>query len=442
MAGRKDRLDNRQGIFSLWLTWVVSNGAILAVVLSPLLVRPIWIPFVTIVLETALYIGVRHNRDNSLPKCYLIPFITSRALLWSAVAMLVIVILMHDAEGAGKPELPFIPILIVAPITVIIALWRRMAKLKFPFCVDCRLRNGTPAERGFLGLLFTQEGSFQNKVLLLLYAFMTVVGWTYYLFKYVDVNINSADRYFFFIIPTALFVLSAIYMGIRYLGLWNYYEQDILGSEIRRGDISSLRFLLVWGNYIFVRFPNPAGDDMFNPFLSKGDTPASVQIPKQRDVPVNTATQYLKELIPGLKNPEVRQMYSTQNSSGDANTFHYIAFIDDDDHKVIEKAFNNGSWLSMVMLDRLIDENQLEASLSAELYRIYNTVMAWKSYSKDGFRKYRVRHYRPTFRLEDLKKYDVDYNDRRWLYVANDNEDKRFFRIRRWWRKKLQGKDY
>lgn len=438
-----DTLDNRQGILSLWLTWMESTGAVLCVILAPLVVKPLWVPFVAIVLETALWFTLRRNREMQCPKCYLIPFVTSRALLWSALFMFFVAI-YESATGSGrlKTALPFIPELIVAPLLMLMTLWRRVKKLKFLFCQDCCLRNGTPAERGFLGALFTQEATFQNKVLFWLSVFVTVVSWCYYLFRYNDVSVNSADRYFFFIMPTALFVLSAVYMAIRYLGLWQYYQQDVIGSEQRRGDTTLIRYILVWDKYIFVTFPDPSGDNVFNPFMMRGDTPATLLIPKQRELLTGLASQYFKDIMPMLKDADIRFAYFNKSLSGNSNTFHYLVYVSDSDHKAIEESYPNGSWLSMLAIDRLIRENQLEPAFASEIYRIYTTVMAWKTYDRSGKRRYKVKQYKPTFHLEDLKKYDVDFNDRRWLYVANDNADKPFFVIRNWWHRHLQGKDY
>ena len=439
----KQQLDNRQGIFSLWLTWVGSTMALLAIVLSPLIVRPIIVPIVAVVLEMLFYMMVRRNRSSEFPQCYLIPFLTSRSLIWSTVAILVVLLLTPVPKDAETiPELPFIPIVIIAPITFVMCMWQRLRGVKYPFCVDCRLRHGTPVEKGFLGVLFCQEGTYQVKFLSVISGLMWGITWTYYGWHYIDVNIISADVYFFFILPTVVVVMSIIYMAIRYFSIWNYYEQDLQGSEIRTGDYTELRFILVWSNYIFVRFADPANDVLYDPAQSKGDTPATLKIGRQREVGVHVAKEYLERMMPVLKNADVKFMYTTETCGGASNTMHYMVMIDDADHTRLEDAYPTGTWLSMLMLSRLIDDRQLAPAFSAELYRIYTMVMAWKSYDRNGERLYSVRNYKPTFRLEDLKKYDIDYSDRRWLLVANDNADKPLFGLRRWWRRSIQGKDY
>lgn len=65
--------------------------------------------------------------------------------------------------------------------------------------------------------------------------------------------------------------------------------------------------------------------------------------------------------------------------------------------------------------------------------------MAWKTYHSDGTRRYAIKHYTPTFRLRDLHKWKIDFNDPKWLRVADNNEDVRYYRLRRFWRKYING---
>ena len=67
----------------------------------------------------------------------------------------------------------------------------------------------------------------------------------------------------------------------------------------------------------------------------------------------------------------------------------------------------------------------------AEIQRIYRIAMAWKTYDRNGRRLYKIKHYRPTFHLRDLKNWEVDYNDHQWLKVARHNEDEFWYPLRR-----------
>lgn len=68
-----------------------------------------------------------------------------------------------------------------------------------------------------------------------------------------------------------------------------------------------------------------------------------------------------------------------------------------------------------------------------EFNRLFKVAMAWKAYDINGCRKYRVKNYKPMFRLHGIIDWDVDFNNPRWLEVAHNNEDHFLFRFKRLW---------
>ena len=70
--------------------------------------------------------------------------------------------------------------------------------------------------------------------------------------------------------------------------------------------------------------------------------------------------------------------------------------------------------------------------LCDEIFRVYTVAMAWKTYHRDGRRRYAIRNYRPSFRLEDIHKWDVDYEDPQWLRVSKINQDSPFWFIKKY----------
>ena len=58
-----------------------------------------------------------------------------------------------------------------------------------------------------------------------------------------------------------------------------------------------------------------------------------------------------------------------------------------------------------------------------------------KPNDREGRRLYDIKHYQPTFRLRDLHKWDVDYDDETWLRVRQLNQDKPLWRLRSLFRK-------
>ena len=65
--------------------------------------------------------------------------------------------------------------------------------------------------------------------------------------------------------------------------------------------------------------------------------------------------------------------------------------------------------------------------------------MAWKTYNRKGYRLYNIKNYKPTFRIRDIKDWDVDYNDIRWIFISENNEDCYFFKLRNFFNRYICG---
>lgn len=439
------RSDNLNGIFFIWLEWMACSSAILAVLLTPLLLRAIWTPFVAAVLEVILYYAIRRGREMPRPRCLLPFFITTRILFWSAVAMIAVLVSLRNMHpddiitlGINR-EIPFIPVLIVAPIGAAVCLWMLKRGSSFPFCVDCKLRFGYPVERGFLGMLYSQEGTTQIRILRNGFLLLTISSWPYYLVKYVNESLNAADRYFFFGIPAALWVIAALYMSLRYLGIYRYYDQDIEGSHQRKGASTRARFLIIHDNKLLIRVPD--ADAIIDLSRTKADTPAEVTLPYRRDLPLFEAERYLEGILP-IRDAQVRFLYSNTEWNADCNLFHYIVRISDETAAKLNEAVDGALWVTLHQYNDLLRAGQIDSMLASEIHRIYMSAMAFKTYDTNGRRLYPIKHYRPTFRLSDVIDYKVDFNDRHWLYVARCNEDEPLYRLRSFWRRHVNGLSY
>ena len=139
--------------------------------------------------------------------------------------------------------------------------------------------------------------------------------------------------------------------------------------------------------------------------------------------------------ISGCDEFNTRYLYTDTGYLNGANVLHYAIFLPDDAPGAGKLT---GEWCSIDKLDRWLKEGALTPLLAREIHRIYSVTMAWKTYDREGHRIYPIKNYLPTFRLRDFKKWDVDYNDIHWLDVATNNEDRPFFRLRRFWRKNFR----
>lgn len=436
----KRRTANGYGIFSLWFNWVMAVGALCLIIFLSPLVSKLWLPLVAFLVERMLFALVRRNREARVPVCYLIPFVVTRTLFWSATIMVVINVLHNWAmDEIFEPELlnseiPFISTLIISPVTFVMSAVALRKGARFSYCADCRMRHGTAAERGFLGRIFSQEGFYQMRMLFWLSGLLTLSGWLYYSFFYINVNLNASDKFFFVWMPIVLYLLSFLYLGARYVSLWTYYCQNVEGSAMRHGSSTLLRYIVMCGDYMFLNVPDTTKD--LKPGEERIDTPAHIYIPYRSRMSEYDAEFYFKGFSE-IQDCAIRFMYLNPNFDTDCNIYHYAVIVDD--KAIVEQSRLEGEWFTMPQIERMLNANKMAPVLGAEINRLYTMTMAWKTYDRTGRRLYNIKNYKPTFRLRDFKNWDIDLNDPVWLYVSLNNEDMPFYRLRRFWRKFVNG---
>ncbi len=429
----------------LWLNWVMATTAISLVVVLSLWVKAIWMPFVAFGLELVLFVLVRRNREAELPVCYLVPFITTRILFWTGVVMFVVNLLysewlidkVFDPDTINQ-EIPFITILIMAPVTVVVTAWVLWRGSRLNFCQDCRMRHGMPAERGFLGVIFTQESISQTKMLLQLSIIITVASWTYYAVAYVNSDLNHPDHFVFIFVPIFLLVAGAGYVGFKLASVWKFYEQNVDTITPQRGTFTMLRYILLYDNYVGVRAPITAPDKVLDPHDCKFDTPIAITLPHRENMSLYEAQTMFRQMTE-VEGVDIRFMYSTTSCNADCNIFHYLCYLNEEQKQQLMDQNSGLQFYPLRDLQQMIDHHVISPLMAAEIHRLYTIAMAWKTYTRDGRRRYPIKNYQPTFRIRDAHKWDVDYNDSQWFYVSINNQDQPFYAIRRFWRKYING---
>lgn len=430
-----------KGIYLLWLNWVVVAGGISLLVILSLWLNPILMPLVAFALQGAFYFLLQANRNRRVPICFLLPHIGIRIMFFSGVIMLGLNFLhsrwlighVLDPETVNS-EIPFITTLIVAPVTALCCWYALYRGSHYSFCLSCKIKYGTPAERGFLGRLFTQEGTTQARFLGVMTGGIAIVAWVYYFIEYVNVNLSAPDRFIFFLAPLAIFLCSIAYMALRYMGLWNYYSNYIGSSSLKNGPYTLLRYIMFWDNYIAVIPPETDPDKITDMAQNRFDIPESIYISARKNVPVEDARSILQNKT-NLWISDIRFMYSVTSGNADYNIFNYLCFLSDDEKEELMAEKPNVEFISLRQLHTLINTKKCNPLFSAEIIRLHTVAMAWKTYDKNGKRKYKIKHYTPTFRFCDIHKWDVDYNDPLWVKIHLFNQDSFLYKIRRLWHK-------
>ena len=94
---------------------------------------------------------------------------------------------------------PYIPRHILNPICFLIILILKLRSGRLSICVDCRIEHGPSISRGRAGQIHYTEPRLQLNNLLWLFGDPHAPDMvSYYLFFYMDININARDNYIFF----------------------------------------------------------------------------------------------------------------------------------------------------------------------------------------------------------------------------------------------------
>lgn len=430
-----------RGVVNIWCNWAFSLAVPVAIImLAPLLPKSV-MPALCYVMAMLLFVWIRHNRRIGNPSCLKIPYVMGVTMFWLGTLFLIfeflkVIHVQHGLNGQPyNPNMPYFPVLVMAPVGIPVVIYFIKRGLKCAYCRDCEARSGQKAERGFMGKIYTQEADYQEWALLVMWLFLTVVAWGYYFIFYININLNSSDRFFYIWMPSAVYGLSLVYMGVRYYSFWMYYSthdpsnaNDILG-------FSRLRFLVISGDRMWINIPDE-NVEITEMADALADTPVKTTIPFRTTLNKIEAFEIFTRFS-GITKADVRPLYVSSDRSSVTNILHFAAYLDDMSQVDISRF--KGVWMSLGEIQAMHDMHLTSPLLEAELDRIHRTVMAWKTYDMEGKRLYAIKHYRPTFRLSDMPSWDVDYNDARWLFVEMNNEDRPFYRLRRLWRRIMTG---
>jgi len=415
----------RRLVGSLWVNWAVAFGAIALELLLPRLMPKSWLPLPVFIIAYAELVYLRTQQQRGSLSCTAMLRVSTMTLFWSAIIMLVINILnskllfdnLIDWSNSNK-EIPFITCLILFPTMIVMALWVMahgyLQERNGSLLTGDKIRRGN----GVIPSLFSRESRYQVQLMLYIAIIFSGVEWWYYFQYYFNINMNTPDVFFFNLMPIAFYCLSLFFIWSRYQNI-----ASIIGpiAADARGKGPIVRYLVLSGDRMLLAINE----------YDRWDTPAVTHLESLQPSGEQAANDTFAR-ISGCEEFTMKYLYETGIDNMTPNVRHYAVFLDKEEYPA-KSAID--SWFTLDQIDRFIKTVKLSAELTDEIYRIFTITMAWKTYDRQGYRLYPIKHYRPTFRLRDLKHWDVDYGDLSWMSVAEINQDRPFFRTRRLWRK-------
>lgn len=415
--------------------WYISLGCITSAVLLSLWIRPMWMPVYELLLAMTLAIYGPGRRTGSSNPCGRISIITIYTLVITGITSLSIsvayrtnIIYHFFEETALNHSIPYITALIIFPVCMALCLILNSGFVYRLHVRGCHLHNQYCPELPMFGRFIHATYRSLLKKLTLICLSVSILDWAYYFVYYENANINKPDRFFFFIVPAVIYIASIIYVRHHYSSLTILGGQTVNASTdnasaniqpVRKSNI--LRFLVVKDKTLLL---NMNETTIMNGSI---DTPIVEIEPLSEKIDIEVARSIFEDKT-GIREFKIKELYFKKNKTLDNCTFHYLVTLKED----ARTDTLYGAWITLPDIDRLMKMGVVAPNFADEIFRIYTISIASRTYYRDGRRRYPIRNYRPTFRLEDLHKRDTDYSDDHWLRIARVNEDAPLWFLRKW----------
>lgn len=402
-------------------------------------------PVVGLLGAAFLYSLLYNNKLRGGVNCMLMPY----SLFFCLIAYSFISILVNVLYIWGWMQLPdefiffndpYLPVLWFNPIAFFTLLIIYLRRKRLRICIECRISNGNHIDRGVFGQILNTESRVQLKNLLVVFGMLTVLVWFYYLLEYQAINTNAKDRYIFFWISIIFIFIDAVYFLYRYYNLYlDLKDNNELITPEEMQELSAktyLRYYVICGNKVYL---NPESEDATMPEHLGIDTPFFIQR-EASGVTTPEVRQTIKDLTGG-KEGELRFFFG-RKTPDIAKHFmlRFFYFLDGkpEDYREMNAP---GGWFDFEEVKEVYNQRpDLMVTLAMnDLTRLATIVVTEKTYKENGQRRYKLKHYRPSFDLIDVRDSKIDFQDDKWIKVAVFNADKPFFRVRRWFHRLFRG---
>lgn len=400
-------------------------------------------PILALFVAAALYTVIYNSKLKRASTCMLLLYSILTSLIVYSFATIVLNILYVWEIVTVPHEFlfltdPYIPSLILCPTCFLTISFIYLRRRRLRICMECRIQNGTSFERGRMGNILTRESHVQLRNLISLFAFLSVVTWIYYLYFYIDTNVNHRDWYMFVWFVVIAFVVDELYFMTRYYNLYlDLKESNEILSQEELMDMTAktyIRFYLVCDEMIYINH-FPADNEK-----TLVDTPVF----SQRTINGITAPEVSRIVkdVTGVKDGELRFFYGRKMQHiKNQSLLRYFYFLKGAPENY-ENLPGNGVWISFTDLKEIysVKPYLLSPVFVSDITRMATVVLTQKLFDRNGYRKNKLKSYRPSFSLKEVREGNYDFQDDKWIKISIYNADSRMYRIKMWL-KNLFGKN-
>ncbi|MDE6554212.1 MAG: hypothetical protein K2K98_14825 [Muribaculaceae bacterium] len=431
---------NSMQLYYLWRNLAISLMCIGLVMCGSHMVPYYMAPVVSLLLSAMLYTMLWNNSVTGERGC----MVVVETMLYTLVCYTFLSILLVVIDILGLYRFPneiiffndpYLPSLLLLPTGLAVTLFAIFFRNSMPSYKRFRMVYGNTRERGYFGFISNKEMDIQLRNLAFLFAVLTAIIWTYYLKVYVDINRNGRDWYIFVWIVVITVILDELFFMIRYYNLYldlQEHNEIITPEELR--DVTArtyLRFYVICGEYIYI---DRNALDRLNQVKGVLDTPF---ITKRtvNGIPT-TEVKNIVERMTGINDGELRFFFGRHLAGVDKHSLlRYFYFLDGDIKDYTDMPVD-GEWVHFDEVKRIYNETPFKIASNAlnDLTRLSTIMLTEKIYDEEGYRKNKIRSYKGTLTLADVRKSDIDFQDDKWIRIAGFNSDTKFFKLKKFLR--------
>ena len=430
-------------VYGLWRNLTVSLLAVVAVLVFSKILPYYLSPVVALLVASGLYMYVYNERGATIKSC----IIPSISILYSIVAYAFLTIILNLMHIWGLFEMPhefifftdpFIPALILNPMSLIVISMIYFNHRKLKMCIDCRSKRNMGWHRGAGGIL-RSESHLQLKNFIIMSGILSLIVWAYYQFGYLDINVNARDSYIFTWLTVIGIILDWLYFSWRYYNLYLDLKENnelITPAELRDMTAKTyLRYYVVCGNYLYLtphaQDPNAEGIEVYDtPFFTK----------QSMNGMYGDDVKNLIRQMTGVEEGTLRFFFGRKSPMDTKHSLlRYFYFLDGDISDYPELA-TAGEWVSFDKVKYMLSNMSYKMSELTlyDLTRLATIILTEKIFNEEGFRKTGIKSYNPTFNLLDVKNSKLDFQDDKWIEISLFNSDTPLYKLKKWWRGKTQ----
>lgn len=433
-----DKVSSTQ-LFSFWRNLSIGLLVMMGTLFLSKILPFFYSPIIGLIAAAVLYTLLYNNRLRRTTSCMVVPYAMFYCVIVYSFLTIILNILDIWNLVAIPKELsffnePFIASLIFDPVCFIVFIVFFFRRNRLAICRECKLSKGLSIERGKMGEILNVETKLQLKNLIILFGGLSAIVWTYYLIWYYDFSmVSNRDWYIFLWLNLIAFILDELYFGSRYYNIYlDLKENDEIITEEELSDMTSktyLRYYVICGNNIFLNthVADPSRKNTYKidtPFVTKRNV---------NGINLSEVDSIIRRMT-GIRDGELRFFFGRRSPDiAKHRILRYFYFIktQEDECPPIEL---DGEWMTFRDLVNIYNNKPSEIAniMLTDFSRMITIILTQKIFDERGYRRIKVKSYKPSFDLKEVYERNYDFQEDKWLEVAMYNSDMKGFFFRRW----------